>query len=264
MLFTIITVCFNSEMTIERTIQSVLNQTCQDYEYIIIDGASTDGTMDIVRKYEPLFQGRMRWISEKDQGIYDAMNQAVEEAKGRFVFFLNCGMRLAELITINLGDFKDDTIKITGKGNKERLVYLNTACQAALEHYLPARAALNNLRDKEALFVSKKTGRRLTARRVEQIVANCLKSAGLDNMGYSPHKLRHTAATLMYQGGVDMLAIKEILGHENVSTTQIYTHINQQQLKQAVEASPLADTGYIAPQSKAMTDSKQDTGEENS
>ena len=180
------------------------------------------------------------------------------------VFFLNCGMRLAELITINLGDFKDDTIKITGKGNKERLVYLNTACQAALEHYLPARAALNNLRDKEALFVSKKTGRRLTARRVEQIVANCLKSAGLDNMGYSPHKLRHTAATLMYQGGVDMLAIKEILGHENVSTTQIYTHINQQQLKQAVEASPLADTGYIAPQSKAMTDSKQDTGEEDS
>ena len=91
MLFTIITVCFNSEMTIERTIQSVLNQTCQDYEYIIIDGVSTDGTMDIVRKYEPLFQGRMRWISEKDQGIYDAMNQAVEEAKGRFVFFLNCG-----------------------------------------------------------------------------------------------------------------------------------------------------------------------------
>lgn len=180
------------------------------------------------------------------------------------VFFLNCGMRLAELITINIGDFKDDTIKITGKGNKERLVYLNTACQAALEHYLPARAALNNLRDKEALFVSKKTGRRLTARRVEQIVANCLKSAGLDNMGYSPHKLRHTAATLMYQGGVDMLAIKEILGHENVSTTQIYTHINQQQLKQAVEASPLADTGYIAPQSKAMTDSKQDTGEEDS
>ena len=97
---------------------------------------------------------------------------------------------------------------------------------------------------------------------MEQIVADCLKSAGLDNMGYSPHKLRHTAATLMYQGGVDMLAIKEILGHENVSTTQIYTHINQQQLKQAVE-NP-ADTGYIAPQSKAMTDSKQDTGEEDS
>ena len=183
-----------------------------------------------------------------------------------FALFLTCGLRLSELVGIDIKnvDFKKKTLKVIGKGNKERLVYLNTACQAALEHYLPARAALNNLRDKEALFVSKKTGRRLTARRVEQIVANCLKSAGLDNMGYSPHKLRHTAATLMYQGGVDMLAIKEILGHENVSTTQIYTHINQQQLKQAVEASPLADTGYIAPQSKAMTDSKQDTGEEDS
>ena len=173
--------------------------------------------------------------SESIQLLKNIQSDFYERDYCIIVFFLNCGMRLAELITINLGDFKDDTIKITGKGNKERLVYLNTACQAAL-----------------------------TARRVEQIVANCLKSAGLDNMGYSPHKLRHTAATLMYQGGVDMLAIKEILGHENVSTTQIYTHINQQQLKQAVEASPLADTGYIAPQSKAMPDSKQDTGEEDS
>lgn len=170
------------------------------------------------------------------------------------VFFLNCGMRLSELITIDLGDFKDDTIKITGKGNKERLVYLNNACQAALDHYLPARAALNNLRDKEALFVSKRTGKRLTARRVEQIVADCLRTAGLDHLGYSPHKLRHTAATLMYQGGVDMLAIKEILGHENVSTTQIYTHINQQQLKRAVAASPLAGTGFIAQQPKKRPD----------
>ena len=142
----------------------------------------------------------------------------------------------------------------------------------SLPKYLSASESIRLLKNIQSDFyerdyciiVSKKTGRRLTARRVEQIVANCLKSAGLDNMGYSPHKLRHTAATLMYQGGVDMLAIKEILGHENVSTTQIYTHINQQQLKQAVEASPLADTGYIAPQSKAMTDSKQDTGEEDS
>ena len=258
--FSIIVVCLNPGEKLLQTLQSIQKQEFRDYEIVLKDGGSTDGSL------QKLYPGQsgLLVVTKPDRGIYDAMNQAVEEAKGRFVFFLNCGMRLAELITINLGDFKDDTIKITGKGNKERLVYLNTACQAALEHYLPARAALNNLRDKEALFVSKKTGRRLTARRVEQIVANCLKSAGLDNMGYSPHKLRHTAATLMYQGGVDMLAIKEILGHENVSTTQIYTHINQQQLKQAVEASPLADTGYIAPQSKAMTDSKQDTGEEDS
>lgn len=174
--------------------------------------------------------------------------------------FLNCGMRLAELITMNLGDFRDDTIRITGKGNKERLVYLNSACKSALEHYLPKRAALPNLKDQQALFVSKRTGKRLSARRVEQIVAHCLQTAGLDGRGYSPHKLRHTAATLMYQGGVDMLALKEILGHENVSTTQIYTHINQQQLRKAVESSPLADTKYIPPK----TPSEEDTGEEDS
>ena len=142
--------------------------------------------------------------------------------------FLNCGMRLAELVTIDLGDFRDDTIRIIGKGNKERLVYLNTACLDALQRYKKARASLPNLVDKDALFVSKRTGKRLTARRVEQIVARCLQSAGLSGRGFSPHKLRHTAATLMYQGGVDMLALKEILGHENVSTTQIYTHINRE------------------------------------
>ena len=171
--------------------------------------------------------------------------------------FLNCGMRLAELITIDLGDYRDHTIRIVGKGSKERLVYLNSACQDALAHYLPARAALPNLVDRSAMFVSKRTGKRLTARRVQQIAEGCLQSAGLCGRGYSPHKLRHTAATLMYQGGVDMLALKEILGHENVSTTQIYTHINQKQLQQAVEASPLSRHGYTPPRSE------EDSGEEN-
>lgn len=159
--------------------------------------------------------------------------------------FLNCGMRLAELVTINMSDFRDDTIRITGKGGKERLVYLNDACKQALAPYCKARAALPHLQDRDALFVSK-SGKRLTARRVEQIVERCLQSAGLSQRGFSPHKLRHTAATLMYQGGVDMLALKEILGHENVSTTQIYTHINQQQLRDAVQASPLAGQKFIA------------------
>lgn len=173
--------------------------------------------------------------------------------------FLNCGMRLAELITINLSDFKDGTIRITGKGGKERLVYLNSACLDALDHYLPARAALPNLADSNALFVSKRTGKRLTARRVQQIVERCLQSAGLSGRGYSPHKLRHTAATLMYQGGVDMLALKEILGHENVSTTQIYTHINQQQLRDAVAASPLSRHRFTPQQDI----SQEDPGEDN-
>ncbi len=172
--------------------------------------------------------------------------------------FLNCGMRLTELVTINLGDFRDDTIRIIGKGGKERLVYLNSSCKDALQHYLKARSALPNLQDRDALFVSKRTGKRLTARWVEKIVARCLQSAGLSGRGFSPHKLRHTAATLMYQGGVDMLALKEILGHENVSTTQIYTHINQQQLRAAVEASPLAKQRFIQPK----TESEQDPDDE--
>lgn len=157
------------------------------------------------------------------------------------VLFLNCGMRLAELVNINVSDIRDDTIRIIGKGNKERLVYLNDACSDALAQYLKARAGLENIKDHKALFVSKRTGGKLTPRRIEQIVARCLQSAGLSDRGFSPHKLRHTAATLMYQhGGVDMLALKEILGHENVSTTQIYTHINRQQLRDAVASSPLA------------------------
>lgn len=115
--------------------------------------------------------------------------------------------------------------------------------------------------DKDALFISKRTGKRLSSRRVEQIVARCLQSAGLSGRGFSPHKLRHTAATLMYQGGVDMLALKEILGHENVSTTQIYTHINQQQLRAAVESSPLAKQRFIAP--KPVSVPEEDADNEN-
>lgn len=155
--------------------------------------------------------------------------------------FLNCGMRLIELVSINLTDFKDDTIRIIGKGNKERLVYLNKACITALQQYCAARAKLPNLKEPQALFVSKKTGKRIGARRVEQIVERCLKAANLSGKGYSPHKLRHTAATLMYRhGDVDMLELKEILGHEHVSTTEIYTHINTEKLRKAASATPLS------------------------
>lgn len=155
--------------------------------------------------------------------------------------FLNCGMRLVELVGIDLKDFQNDTIRIVGKGNKERLVYLNGACIDALHHYCAARAALPNLQDKQALFVSKRTGKRLGTRRVEQIIERCLQAAGLSGKGYSPHKLRHTAATLMYRhGNVDMLELKEILGHEHVSTTEIYTHINTEKLRQAASSTPLS------------------------
>ena len=169
------------------------------------------------------------------------------------VLFLNCGMRLQELVRIDLPDIKEDTILLHGKGNKERPAYLTPACVDALRHYLTERARLKNIpeSDRNALFVSRRTGRRLSPRRVEQIVERCLKSAGLSGRGFSPHKLRHTAATLMYQtGDVDILELKELLGHENVATTQIYTHLDASQLRGAVNASPLSRVKYIPPEEK--------------
>ncbi len=155
--------------------------------------------------------------------------------------FLNCGMRLSELVGMNLTDCQDQTIRVIGKGNKERQVYLNSACIIALENYRRERDGLPNIIDKNALFLSRKTGKRLSPRRVQQIVERALQAAGLSDKGYSTHKLRHTAATLMHQyGNVDMLALKEILGHEHVSTTEIYTHISQKELQDAADANPLA------------------------
>lgn len=169
--------------------------------------------------------------------------------------FLNCGMRLSELVGIDLLDYRDHNIRIVGKGNKERLVYLNKACILALEQYLAARAALKNIKpeDKNAMFLSARTGRRLTPRRVQQIVEQNIKISGLSGKGYSTHKLRHTAATLMYRfGNVDMLALKEILGHVHVSTTEIYTHIATEQLQKAVEASPLAKVDFSKEAAEAV------------
>lgn len=155
--------------------------------------------------------------------------------------FLNCGMRLSELVGISLTDIRDDTIRIVGKGNKERFVYLNNACMDALEKWQASRIDFIKPTEKDALFLSKQ-GRRITARRVEQIVDNALDRAGLVGRGYSAHKLRHTAATLMYQyGDADMLSLKEILGHAHVSTTEIYTHINNEKLKETVASSPLSN-----------------------
>ena len=155
--------------------------------------------------------------------------------------FLNCGMRLSELVGLNISDIKDDTLRVVGKGNKERMVYLNDACMAALAALVKELGGVPNKKDKNALFISLKTGRRLSARRVQQIVNQCLQTAGLAGKGYSVHKLRHTAATLMYQhGNVDLLSLKEILGHVDVSTTQIYTHLDSTKLKQAADSSPLA------------------------
>lgn len=184
-------------------------------------------------------------LDESKELLSSTLSDQVSDFTSRdyciLTLFLNCGLRLSELVGINLQDCKDDLIRVTGKGSKERIVYLNTACIAALHKYRCERASLKKIIDTDALFISKQTGKRLSPRRVQQIVERDLTAAGLNGRGYSPHKLRHTAATLMHQyGHVDMLALKEILGHEHVSTTEIYTHLSQKELQEAADANPLA------------------------
>ncbi len=157
--------------------------------------------------------------------------------------FLNCGMRLSELCALNLNSFGDDgTMTLLGKGNKERTVYINDACAAAINEYLPTRPRNGvHSADKNALFLSR-LKRRISPKTVQHIVYDNLKKAGLEDRGLSVHKLRHTAATLMYQhGNVDIRILKDILGHENLGTTQIYTHISDTQVKKAMDANPLAE-----------------------
>ncbi len=155
--------------------------------------------------------------------------------------FLNCGMRLSELVGLNLGDIKDNTIKVLGKGNKERIIYLNNAALDALDRHLKLRYKQKNVKDRYAMFITR-GGTRISRRRVQEIVENCLKAIGLDHMGFSTHKLRHTCATLMYQyGEVDIRTLKDFLGHERISTTEIYTHVSNKQLEQASAKSPLSN-----------------------
>lgn len=164
--------------------------------------------------------------------------------------FLNCGMRLSELVGINFNDIRsDNTIKITGKGNKQRVVYLNDSCIRAINNYKMVRPA-DGVKDKNALFLSSRLTR-ISPKTVQFIVNKYLTKIGLDAQGYSCHKLRHTAATLMYQhGNVDIRVLQEILGHENLNTTEIYTHLSPEQIKNAANANPLS---HIEDNSKKIT-----------
>lgn len=157
--------------------------------------------------------------------------------------FLNCGMRLSELCNLNITDITSEgSIRILGKGNKERIIYLNEACTSSLSEYLAVRPNEGIPADhKNALFISRNR-RRISNKTVQHIVYTYLEKAGLGNQGLSAHKLRHTAATLMYQhGGVDIRVLQNVLGHENLSTTQIYTHVADAQVKSAIESNPLAN-----------------------
>lgn len=181
---------------------------------------------------------------EQSKALLDAVIAHGGKYKERdyciITLFLNCGIRLSELVGINLNDIKtDNTLKIIGKGNKERIVYLNESCKNAVENYKKLRPN-NGISDKNAFFISRQNGR-ISVKTVQALVDKYLTLAGLGGLGYSVHKLRHTAATLMYQyGNVDIRILKDILGHENLGTTEIYTHICSKQIKNAMDSNPLS------------------------
>lgn len=155
--------------------------------------------------------------------------------------FLNCGMRLSELSNIKLSHIEEDhTLRVLGKGKKERTIYLNKACRSALEDYLKIRPQVEN----DTLFLSMRQ-RPISNRAIQHMIEKYIVEIGLDPTKYSVHKLRHTAATLMYQyGNADILSLQEILGHESVTTTQIYTHVKEETLRNTVEQNPLAEINF--------------------
>lgn len=158
------------------------------------------------------------------------------------MLFLNCGIRRSELVGLNLTDVYDDRIRVVGKGNKERFVYFGTSCRKAIDAYLAERHK-KVLTDNRALFGSRDNNR-ISVTAVHRLVKKAFLQAGLDASQFSAHKLRHTAATMMLSGGVDVKTVQEVLGHENLNTTQIYTHIENTELKIAAEANPLSKLDF--------------------
>ena len=158
------------------------------------------------------------------------------------MLFLNCGIRRSELVGLNISDVYEDRIRVVGKGNKERFVYFGAACRKAIDAYMIERNQ-KVLSDNRALFGSRDNNR-ISVSAVHRLVKKALLQAGLDSTQFSAHKLRHTAATMMLSGGVDVKTVQEVLGHENLNTTQIYTHIENTELKIAAEANPLSKLDF--------------------
>jgi site-specific recombinase XerD len=175
--------------------------------------------------------------------------------------FLNCGLRISELAGIDITDVRADSLRILGKGNKERIVFLNDACADALNDYLLIRRSVAAA-DKRALFLSSRRTR-ISKSTIHSLVKNHLLRAGLDSSKYSAHKLRHTAATLMLRNGVDVRTLQELLGHEHLNTTQIYTHVESDNLREAAQLSPLSDfrksTGKPAKAENESVHNKKDS-----
>ena len=192
-----------------------------------------------------------RYLSlEESQNLLDTVADTTSSSQARdtciLTLFLNCGMRLSELCGISLNDLKQETLTVLGKGAKERTIYLNSACLEALDDWLEVRNNLKGLKDPTALFTTR-LGTRISNKMVQVVVKRFIRQSGLDPARYSTHKLRHTAATLMYKyGKTDIRVLQKILGHESVSTTEIYTHVDADQLHAAVESNPLSKRRHPA------------------
>ena len=158
------------------------------------------------------------------------------------LLFLSCGLRVSELVGLNLSDLSEDSVRVHGKGNKDRVVFITPEVREAVDDYLTERAEFADKivpEDKNALFISRNFCR-ISVRGVQKMVEKNLRLAGLDAAHLSTHKLRHTAATLMLQNGVDVRTLQDVLGHESLNTTQIYTHVEDTGLREAARANPIA------------------------
>ena len=221
---------------------------CKDEEFKIDNDPAQDLENPKLEKRLPKFLSleESKKLLSATQAIStdERQNRNIARDYAIITLFLNCGMRLSELVGIDITDidFSENRMTVIGKGNKERTIYLNKACINAINSYLKIRPHdVAKIEDKNALFLSERH-ERISNRTVQNIVKLELKKAGIDSTKYSVHKLRHTAATLMYQyGQVDIRALQELLGHESISTTEIYTHVSNEQVRNAVESNPLAN-----------------------
>lgn len=222
-----------------RSFYKYLTVKTKQLEVNPVEGLDTPKTTKSLPRYLSLDESRR---------LLDAVDGVNSERDYCIIcLFLNCGLRISEIVGLNVGDVREDSIRILGKGNKERIVYLNEACQAAIEAYKPVRSQMAGS-SVSAFFVSNRR-KRMSRETVHAMVKKTLLKAGLDPDKYSSHKLRHTAATLMLQNGVDVRTLQEVLGHEHLNTTQIYTHVDNSELRLAAQANPLAD--YISEKSDA-------------
>lgn len=214
------------------------------YKYLTVRTKQLEENPVAELEYPKLRKSLPKYLTmEQSAALLRAVSGANEKRDyAILMLFLNCGIRRSELVGLNLTDIYEDRVRVVGKGNKERFVYYGTACRKAIDEYLEERNK-KVLSDNRALFGSR-DGNRISVTAVHRLVKKALLQAGLDSTQFSAHKLRHTAATMMLSGGVDVKTVQEVLGHENLNTTQIYTHIENTDLKIAAEANPLSKLDF--------------------